>query len=428
MANVHDPAVGAPCPVCRHYPAVHTDNGCTAHGCDCKTPWGGADAIGYARDMSREEQYPYWSGGRVRGPGPGRPPADLPEASPKPPGPAGTRCPACGHAMSLHADGVGCSVSNCGCENDSATVVVIQPKPPAPAGTPAIIPPWMADEYRAVLALVRSRDRWRQRTNNDVFGVVRTASFEAGKFSPHDFNVAIVVFELVPAGDRRMLPPQEWKYDSMAAFEKDWVRAEGGPAGTPCPVCTGTRWGCTPGECRAGIVTWENSCFKTTCCLIPCYMPPGHDPPCSHFGPCRFNPEHPDVKRWHVAPTVPVEASVAEAVPFVASRSELGAPITWPTDRYVVRAIIDDKTCGTCARANDVEVLVMAGETPTMHRCEHIDDGSGIMCRCRFERPTPWRLDELARAVAALNVPGTAAIVRELHSIADELRSHRRRQ
>jgi hypothetical protein len=74
-----------------------------------------------------------------------------------------------------------------------------------------------------------------------------------------------------------------------------------------------------------------------------------------------------------------------DSVPFVASRADLGVPITWPTDRYIVVGVVDDKTCTTCRNANGVEVLVMAGETPTMHRCEHIDDGSGIMCRCAFK-------------------------------------------
>lgn len=51
--------MGPTCPKCPHRFAIHTANGCTGHGCECNTPWGGADAVAYARDKAREEAEPY---------------------------------------------------------------------------------------------------------------------------------------------------------------------------------------------------------------------------------------------------------------------------------------------------------------------------------------------------------------------------------
>jgi len=148
-----------------------------------------------------------------------------------------------------------------------------------------------------------------------------------------------------------------------------------GPAGTPCPACESTTGcDCDDFDVLGAIVERH-----------PIPASPGFYPP---------------------APAAPVESAPRDSVPFIASRSEIvgpddrgpwlgtprydpSVPVTWPTDRYIVRAVIDDKTCPACSNANGVEVIVMAGKTPTMHRCEHIDDGSGIMCRCRYQRVQP---------------------------------------
>lgn len=61
------------------------------------------------------------------------------------------------------------------------------------------------------------------------------------------------------------------------------------------------------------------------------------------------------------------------------------APMVLPSDRYVVRAVLDDQTCPTCRDNDGCDLLVPAGTAPAVKHCEHVAANDGRACRCTFE-------------------------------------------